>query len=287
MAMSKITADRSRGVWSAVRSRARDDLLRVRAKLRWPRLDVTVAANDNMQFGGTLRTYFEVGADALRCIEDGLGAAKVTEVRRVLDLPSGYGRVLRHLRRRWPAAAITAMDVLPDAVSFCARRFAARPVVSRDPLWLVDEAGDGYNVLWSGSLLTHLPATAWPSVLTYFRDRVTVGGAVIFTTHGERSAGLVRRDPAEVLAVHSATGGLWDGDYGIGEQAQALLRDLDRTGFGYAPYAWSRDARWGTSVSQPAWVQDVIGSIGGLELARHVAHGWFQHQDVWTCVRTS
>lgn len=47
---------------------------------------------------------------------------------RILDLPSGAGRVLRALRAGFPDASIVACDLMRDGVDFCAREFGAIPV---------------------------------------------------------------------------------------------------------------------------------------------------------------
>ncbi|MBO0736633.1 MAG: hypothetical protein J2P48_08695 [Alphaproteobacteria bacterium] len=40
-----------------------------------------------------------------------------------MDLPSGYGRVVRLLVHRFPNARITVCDLMPDAIRFCAGTF--------------------------------------------------------------------------------------------------------------------------------------------------------------------
>jgi trans-aconitate methyltransferase len=124
-----------------------------------------------------LHLYFDIGASAMRQIRDGLAAAHAPPLTKVLDLPSGYGRVLRHMRAAWPRADFTAMDLQQNAALYCNRAFGAVPVVSRDPLWTVD-AGGNYDLIWSGSLLTHFDHDYWAPVLAYFRDRLIPGGTL-------------------------------------------------------------------------------------------------------------
>lgn len=244
---------------------------KVRAKIGNPRLITRVADGEDMLTGGEdLRNYFEVGASALIQIKAGLAAAGVSAPERIVDLPCGYGRVLRHLRAAWPGAVITAMDINAQAVEFCANTFGARPVVSRQPLWEVS-AGDGHHLLWCGSLLTHFDEPDWAPTLSYFRDRLAPGGLVIFTTHGELSIDLLAGEQI----------GRWVGDYGMGDKATEMADAARRTGFAYGHYG-DTDDPFGLSVSTPEWVRSAVTAVSGLAFVSFSREGWFGHQDVWT-----
>ena len=248
-----------------------------RAKLRNPRLITRVADDEDMLTGGAdLRNYFEVGESALTQIEAGLAAAGVSAPARILDLPCGYGRVLRHLRAEWPDAAITAMDINAQAVEFCATTFRARPVVSKQPLWEVS-AGDGHDLIWCGSLLTHFDKPAWAPILSYFRDRLRAGGLVIFTTHGELSIDFLAGEPAAAASQV----GRWVSDYGMGDKAAEMAETARRTGFAFGHYG-DTDIAFGLSVSEPEWVRSTVADVSGLAFISFCRAGWFDHQDVWT-----
>src|SRR4051794_26106944 len=66
------------------------------------------------------RHYFGVGRSALECIDISVRAAQtnVSDVKRILDLPCGHGRVLRYLKAAFPEAEITACDIMRDGVDF-------------------------------------------------------------------------------------------------------------------------------------------------------------------------
>lgn len=221
--------------------------------------------------GNDLRNYFEVGESALNQVKAGLATAKVPAPEQILDLPCGYGRVLRHLRTEFPSAAITAMDINAQAVEFCAKTFAARPVVSRQPLWEVN-AGDGYDMLWCGSLLTHFDEPDWVPTLSYFRDRLAPDGVVIFTTHGELSI--------DLLAGKQI--GPWSGDYHMGKKATAMAAAARRTGFAFGHYGDTPEDPFGLSVSTSEWVRRKVAEVPGLTFVLFDREGWFGHHDVWT-----
>src|SRR5687767_5932948 len=105
---------------AGVRRRVINVMARARARRRHPGVSTAVSAHDNMLFQGTLRLYFEVGASAFEQIRMGLDAAGLGDPQRVLDIPSGYGRVLRFMRSAWPEAEIVAMELLAGAPEFCA-----------------------------------------------------------------------------------------------------------------------------------------------------------------------
>lgn len=102
--------------------------------------------------------YVDGGQCALRHIAESLTAAGRTfgDIRSCLDLPSGYGRVLRHLVGAIAPSRITACDADRQAVRFCAREFGVEPFFcDRDPRKL--RFTESYDLIFVGSLLTHLP----------------------------------------------------------------------------------------------------------------------------------
>ena len=121
---------------------------------RFPRMVTELAEADGM-YDGRDGHYVSVGLSALRAIEDALGDAPAPP-RRILDLPCGHGRVTRVLRARFPEAAITVCDLDRGGVDFAAARFGARGVYSVEDFRALD-LGEAYDLIWVGSLVTHLP----------------------------------------------------------------------------------------------------------------------------------
>lgn len=256
-----------------------DAWCRTKAKIRNHRVRTRVAPADDMRYDDTLRFYFEIGESALEQICDGLKAAGAAAPTRILDVPSGFGRVLRYLRAEWPDAQITAMELQHDGARFCAAAFDARPVLSVDPLWSVADVGDDYDLVFSGSLLTHFDRETWLPVLRFFHDRLAADGTLIFTTHGELSIDVLAREPYAVAVVSGS-------DYGMGSEAPRMASLARRDGFAFSEYSTGEGTKWGLSVSSPDWVRETLAGIGGLHFVKFEPQGWFHHQDVWTYTRT-
>ncbi len=211
--------------------------------------------------------YFSLGRQALDAIQHLMAVVGLAKPTTILDLPSGHGRVLRFIRAAFPDASIDACDIDPDAVAFCARTFSSRQIYSTVDLTAIPIEGQ-YDLIWCGSLLTHLDVTGWKTLLRLFSDHLSSAGLLIFTTHGRHHANRFRSK--------QTTLGLSDA------AATALLSDFDRIGFGFQNHA-SRDG-YGISMSSPPWVCSQIIRTGGLRLAGYQERGWGGNQDVVACV---
>src|SRR5262249_54873619 len=158
----------------------------------------TRAPSDGMygRYGGAEEHYAHVGRSALLAIRTAMLAAGKDGVASILDLPCGHGRVLRYLKAAFPGARLTACDIERDGVDFCAETFGAVPVYSETRPDQVRIA-DRFDLIWCGSLLTHLGVETWRGFLELFVSLLQPEGLLVFTTHGRLPAawlsqGLVR-----------------------------------------------------------------------------------------------
>jgi hypothetical protein len=128
---------------------------------------------------------------------------------------------------------------------------------------------DRFDLIWCGSLLTHLGAESWRGFLDLFLTLLQPEGLLVFTTHGRLPAAWMSQG-----LVH----------YGLGaDGARRLVADYDRDGFAYADYPTSTD--YGISLSSPAWVASQIDRLGMLRFVLYSEAAWDDHQDVVACTK--
>ena len=226
-----------------------------------------ISPRDTM-YAGDGAHYFKVGLSAMRAIEEALREAKLSSVERVLDLPCGHGRVLRFLLRRFPRAAFTACDLDRDGVDFCARTFGATPVYSAEDLDALS-FDTRFDLIWCGSLVTHLNEHQTRALFRLFARQLAPGGLLLFTAHGDFVA---RRMPTGEFDYMLAAG-----------QIAALRERYSRTGFAYADYAGQES--YGVSLTSPAWIRAQLGALGGLREVYFKERAWDDHHDVYGYVR--
>ena len=228
-------------------------------------------APDDEMLHGNVDHYFDVGASALSCVEAALKTARrdPSTIRSILDLPCGHGRVLRFLRKAFPVAQLTACDLNRSGVEFCARTFGAIPVVSQVEIDRIPLHG-GFDLIWCGSLLTHLDEHQCAAFLRLFHRQLARGGLVVFTLHGraceaELASGRNKCDLDDRLIA-------------------TLLDDCRRRGFGYVDY--TAQSGYGFSLARPSFVLERFIQHSSWQLVGYHENGWDKRQDV-VCLRKS
>ncbi len=236
-----------------------------------------VSPNDEMYAGDKDGGdwYWFVGRSAIECISHCMAAAgkRARDVTRILDFPCGHGRVMRYLKLAFPHAEITACDLLRDGVDFCSSRFGAVPVYSHNDPTRIGLQGRAFDLIWVGSLFTHLPGTRWNSFLNLFASSLREDGLLVFSAHG-------------LLVYYRIKGIDRSYNYGLPHWRDTLVcHSYERNGMGYANYAQSAD--YGISLSNPAWVCDQIRRIPELTMVHFSASAWHNYHDVYACRRLS
>ena len=226
------------------------------------RVDATIASGDAM-FQGDLEDYLSVGYSAIVQVAHAMAVSGKRTLPQVLDFASGHGRVLRALRAAFPESELTACDVDRDGVDFCASQFDAIPVYSDADPQRVSLDGS-FDLIWVGSLLTHLDADRCRAFLDLFREHLSDGGLLLFSSHGRNA---VKRWPAD------------------DERAQAIVTDFRRDGFGYRDHLGVEG--YGTSAFTTAWIADTLAPWTDLMLIGYMERGLADHQDVIAILKTN
>lgn len=230
-----------------------------------------IAAGDRT-FEADRDHYFAVGRSALHCVKVAMLTAAIETFGDILDLPSGHGRVLRHLQAAFPKARLTASDIEIDAVDSCAKTFGATPIYSQKSPQDIRLPRE-YDLIWVGSLLPHLDKERCIEFLEFFRGALSPKGVLLFTMHG--------RTVAKRLREGGATYGL------SAEDIPRVLRDYADRGFGYANYPKEIEVgiseNYGVSLVSPRWLFAQLEAMKDVRLLNYTEHGWDNHHDVIAC----
>jgi cyclopropane fatty-acyl-phospholipid synthase-like methyltransferase len=206
--------------------------------------------------------YFRAGIEAVRNVRLALVAAGTQSVENVLDFACGWGRVMRTLRAAFPDAQLTACDIQPAQVDFCVEAFGAKGVYSDvDPAKV--RFDDRFDVIWSGSLMTHVDEGRWPGFLRVWETHLADQGVLVFTTYG--------RFTAQEMRLRNNLLNLTE------DQAEEVLREYDSTGFGFSHSSVDAD-----TLTDRAWVCRALDQVPTLELLLYIERGWLG-QDVVAC----
>ncbi|MFH2002160.1 MAG: class I SAM-dependent methyltransferase [Planctomycetota bacterium] len=218
---------------------------------------------------GNAYHYLSVGLSGIRCISTALRSTRVEwPIETILDFPCGHGRVLRFLRPMFPGADITAAEIEHSALDFCRRAFSTSILQSKKNLGEL-VLSQRFDLIWCGSLLTHIDEVSAKELLRFFHDHMTERGLCIFTTHGHRFIERIKNKKRT---------------YGLSEDAQRKVADeFQRKGYGYANYPNQSD--YGISAVAPERMRELAKAVGEWDETLLLECGWDDHQDVYAFTR--
>ncbi|WP_404711414.1 class I SAM-dependent methyltransferase [Sphingomonas sp. MMS24-J13] len=214
--------------------------------------------------------YFETGSDAIRVIVNALISNLKDPPKKLLDFPCGSGRVTRHMKSFFPEADVTACDLYDYHVNFCRDIIGAKGVMSRANLNEVD-FGDKFDVIFCGSLLTHLPEREFMDAVRLIASSLSDTGIAVVTTQG-RYAEFVQKNKYKVIED---------------DLFEVALSTVPETGFGYVNYnhkfmteTWNKQDQYGVTISRPHWLMKQLEDMQQIRIMDYSERGWDATQDV-------
>lgn len=222
-------------------------------------VNATISPSETMM-DGDIQRYLSVGDNALASIQLAIGHK---QPRSILDLPCGHGRVARFLKAAYPDAKLYVSDLDEAGMAFCAQTFGAVPLRST-PRFEDISFDIRFDLIWVGSLVTHLSAERTTAFLGFLHRHLTPDGHAVVTSHGAFVAGRlgIREKPL----------------YGIGAlELRGMFKDYIALGYGYRDYP--KQSGYGISVMSREWVEQAANATG-LRVLSHKDHGWDNHHDV-------
>ena len=249
----------------AIKKLASSDTLGPQEKVLLHHVSPWVHPNDAMYAISSDQEYLSAGLSAVRCIQYCLDHSNIGKIGTILDFPCGYGRVLRFLKARFPDAVMTVSDIDWEAVDFCVRVFGAIPEMSNRDFTRLSISRK-FDLVWCGSLITHVDEAAATHLLRFFENHLAPGGLCVFTTHGRIVADCIQKK------LHTL---------GLTEDAQKqVLSQFHEHGYGYADYTHCRGV--GISLVSRERMRAIALSGGKWKESCYLERGWDNLQDVYS-----
>jgi SAM-dependent methyltransferase len=226
-----------------------------------------ISEKDWMYKGKASYGYFLRGYEALaHCVNE----VKKSEFRphNILDFGCGHGCVARMLKAQFPSSTIYGQDVNPEWLEWCRDNLGIETIESAPQITDVTVQENLFDLIWVGSVFTHIPESSFDHLLDRLCQALTARGILIFTTAGT----FVRKGfdiNNEFLLAH--------------DDAAAAVKNYDNDGFGFAPYTGGTYQDWGRSlVSFESVYRKVLSR--NMRLISFQEGAWGRRQDVYAIV---
>lgn len=243
-------------------------------------LDKRISPNDHMLTANE-EAYFRTSLSATNAIlaMTSLSGLDRNKVRRALDFGCGYGRVLRGFAPAFPQASVTACDLMANAVSYCVETFGAVPLQGHENLGDIAPTAP-FDVIWAGSVLTHLRPLHWHETLEFFASRLADDGVMVFSTHGRTAFWVFQQTLAKRVnqmspeAFEQAKVDYKRNGYAFVVYSAKHGRSLDRIGITVT------EGKYGLSFTSPAWIAKYMEGFPALFITGLCEGGWGNNHDI-------
>jgi len=227
------------------------------------RLRRKVMPGDHMYAEANPGHYFAVGASAMHCIASAaIAAGRPADFAEVLDFACGSGRVTRWLRAAFPAARLVVSDLRRDSLDWIAANLGAETWPSAEDIGSLRPPRP-FDLIWCGSLVTHLPEEAAAGLFAAFARWLSPNGLAVVSTHGRRTLENQRTGKSNYLPP---------------DLFASVRAGYEAGGYGYVDYPGR--AGIGFSVCSPAWIARTVLGIERVRLVGMTETAWDNHHDV-------
>lgn len=131
-----------------------------------------------------MEIYFNLGYETTKKLADLVRQSRSNPLEKVLDFGAGYGRLSRYFKKFFGAEEYYASDIKEEAVLFTSELCGFKPVyhTSVPESFRVEER---FDVIFAGSVFTHLPAGIMTQWLKVLAQHLTDDGVLLFSTRPE------------------------------------------------------------------------------------------------------
>jgi SAM-dependent methyltransferase len=210
---------------------------------------------------GALDHYLSVGRSAIAVLANAMIISGRDSFASVLDLPSGAGRITRHLAAFFRDAELFVGDANNGAREFAALKFGAKEFAF--PANFIGIPGQRFELIFCGSLLTHLPAHRFVAATSWLIQALRPDGILVATTHGRRASFLQR------TRLRYIDDDAW----------RAVEDDCRLHGFGFVETERNAAGPYGYSLSAPRWVMSLLEADSSCRVLGYQEAAWDDHQD--------
>jgi hypothetical protein len=226
-----------------------------------PSVSLALMPGDRMLAKGSAH-YLQTGASALAIILTALDVAGAAPPRTILDFGAGAGRVTRWLRAAFPAALIEACDMHQGELDFLAAAFGAETWLSSADVDAIHPPRR-YDLIWLGSVLTHLPEATTRALLDKLRQCTNEAGLIVASLHGREAV------DRQLSGRHT---------YIAAEKWPAIEAGWAATGYGFADHP--KCPGYGISMSKPSWAAALVEALPDCRVVMLSERAWVDHHDV-------
>lgn len=223
-----------------------------------------IAKNDWMA-GSSPEWYFNRGYDAFSTIIRECQRARIKQPKRLLDFGCGHGCIARLLKAHFSEAIIVGQDVNPEWLAWCEEKLAIETVLSEDRIIDVKLPQNNYDIIWAGSVFSHIPEYAAIHLLSEMLNALTEDGILVFST-----AGQIMRNGYEAGKIRF----LDDSDI------VRMNEEFDEGKYAFSVYNTGNYKEWGHSLFSYRWLFKQ-SQKQGWHIAGFSEGGWGMVQDIY------